>query len=82
MLTARSSPRTCGAAWFGTQARRSCAWRVRLYFALLMPLYWLRQLKLIGEDTFRRPWVERMTWVIAGWSEEEAARAWKWIVDD
>ncbi len=56
--------------------------RVRLYYAALMPLYWLRKLRLISEEDFRKPWVARMGVILRGWSAAEGDAAFRWIAED
>lgn len=55
---------------------------VRLYYGMLMPLYGLRKLKLISEESFRRPWVYRMGWMLRGWSEADGRAALRWVADE
>jgi len=55
---------------------------VRLYYAALMPLFYLRKLKLISEESFRKPWVARMGWILRGWSAAEGDAAFRWIAED
>jgi HAD superfamily hydrolase (TIGR01490 family) len=56
--------------------------RTQLYYSALLPLYLLRKLGLISEETFRRPWVAQMGWIISGWSEAEAQAAFHWIAEE
>lgn len=56
--------------------------RVRLYYAELMPLYWLRKLRLISEENFRKPWVARMGVILRGWSAAEGDAAFRWIAEE
>ena len=56
--------------------------RVRLYYAALMPLYLFRKLRLISEESFRRPWVSRMGWIFRGWNAAEGDAAFRWIAED
>ncbi len=56
--------------------------RVRLYYAALMPLYWLRKLRLISEENFRKPWVARMGVILRGWSAAEGDAAFRWIAEE
>jgi len=55
---------------------------VRLYYAALIPLYWLRKLGLISEESFRKPWVARMGWIFRGWSAAEGDAAFQWIAEE
>ncbi|MCL4486809.1 MAG: haloacid dehalogenase-like hydrolase [Chloroflexi bacterium] len=56
--------------------------RVRLYFAGLVPLYGLRKVGLIGEEAFRAPWIIHMGWLLRGWSEAEAKKAFRWVAEE
>lgn len=56
--------------------------RTQFYYWALLPLYLLRKLGLISEETFRRPWVAKMEWIISGWSEPEANAAFQWIAQE
>lgn len=56
--------------------------QVRLYYATLMPLFWFRRLNLISEESFRKPWVARMGWILSGWSAAEGDAAFRWIAED
>jgi phosphoserine phosphatase len=53
----------------------------RIYGLAHMPLFYLRQLKLLSEEDFRRPWVANLGWMIRGWSEAEGQAAWDWIAE-
>ncbi len=53
----------------------------RIYYAALMPLYFMRKLRLISEETFRKPWVLNMGWMLRGWSEAEGDAAFQWIAE-
>ena len=55
---------------------------VRMYYSTLMPLYFLRKLKLISEESFRAPWVMRMGWLLRGWSEAEGDAAFRWVAEE
>jgi len=54
---------------------------VRLYFAALMPLYFLRKLRLVSEESFRKPWVANMGWLLRGWSAAEGAATFRWVAE-
>ncbi len=56
--------------------------QVRLYYGALMPLYWFRKLKLISEESFRKPWVSNMGVILRGWSAAEGDAAFRWIAED
>ncbi len=56
--------------------------QVRLYYAALMPLFWLRKVNLISEEGFRKPWVSNMGVILRGWSAAEGDAAFRWIAED
>jgi HAD superfamily hydrolase (TIGR01490 family) len=56
--------------------------QVRLYYAALMPLYWLRKARLISEESFRKPWVSNMGVILRGWSAAEGDAAFRWIAEE
>lgn len=55
--------------------------RVRIYYASLIPLFWLRKMRLISEESFRKPWVTRMGTILRGWSEADGDAAFLWIAE-
>ncbi len=63
-------------------AQHGRAHRVRLYVAALMPLYFLRKLRLIGEERFRKPWVSNLGWLLRGWSTAQADAAFRWVAEE
>jgi HAD superfamily hydrolase (TIGR01490 family) len=56
--------------------------QVRFYYSALMPLYGLRKLHLIGEETFRKPWVSNLGWMLRGWKASEGQAAFRWIAEE
>lgn len=44
------------------------------------PLYFLRKLGLISEDSFRRPWAAHLAWYVKGMSIAQARPIWDWTV--
>ncbi|MBI3913971.1 MAG: HAD-IB family hydrolase [Chloroflexi bacterium] len=56
--------------------------RARFYFVMLLPLYYLRKLHLISEDTFRKPWMANLGWMLAGWTKEQGDAAFRWVVEE
>jgi HAD superfamily hydrolase (TIGR01490 family) len=53
----------------------------KLYYATLAPLYYLRRLRLISEESFRKPWVMNMGWMLKKWSAAEGNAAFDWIAE-
>lgn len=53
----------------------------RLYYNALVPLYLLRKLRLINEETFRKPWVMNMGWMLKGWRQAEGDAAFDWVAE-
>jgi HAD superfamily hydrolase (TIGR01490 family) len=56
--------------------------RTRAYFYGLMPLYFLRKLRLVSEETFRKPWVAKLGWLIQGWSTAQGDAAFRWVANE
>lgn len=54
----------------------------QIYYLSNVPSFYLKQWNLISEESFRRPWVERLGWMAKGWSNSEGDAAWDWIVND
>lgn len=52
------------------------------YYNALVPVYFLRKLKLISEETFRRPWVLDMGKMLKGWTQAEGDAAFDWIAEE
>ncbi len=63
-------------------ARHGGANRVRFYLAVHMPLVYLRRLRLIGEETFRKPWVMNLGWLLRGWTASEGEAALRWVAEE
>lgn len=53
----------------------------RLYYNAHVPLYLLRKLRLINEETFRKPWVMNMGWMLKGWRQSEGDAAFDWVAE-
>lgn len=54
----------------------------RAYYASLMPLYFLRKAKLIGDETYHRPVISRLAWMAKGMTEEEFRKASDKIINE
>ncbi len=55
--------------------------RTRLYMARNMPLLFLRKLKLIDEETFRKPWVLTLGTLVHGWENARGDAALRWVAE-
>ncbi len=53
----------------------------KLYYAALAPLFYLRKLHLMSEESFRKPWVMNMGWMLKKWSTEQGDAAFDWIAE-
>lgn len=56
-------------------------WRLNAFLATHMALYPLYRAGLIAEASMREVWARHLSWTIAGWTPEEAERAFKWITE-
>lgn len=55
--------------------------QARLYFLRHIPLYYLRKLNLIDEETFRKPWILNLGGLLQGWSAEQGDAAFRWVAE-
>jgi HAD superfamily hydrolase (TIGR01490 family) len=55
--------------------------RTRWYLARNMPYYYLRRFKLIGEEEFRKPWVQSLGWLVQGWNAAQGDAAFRWVAE-
>jgi HAD superfamily hydrolase (TIGR01490 family) len=55
--------------------------RARFYLARNMPLWYFRKLKLINEETFRKPWVLTLGSLIRGWDAARGNAALRWVAE-
>jgi len=55
--------------------------RTRWYFARNMPYYFLRKLRLIGQEDFRKPWVLTMGRLVQGWNAAQGDAAFRWVAE-
>jgi HAD superfamily hydrolase (TIGR01490 family) len=53
---------------------------VRAYYAALLAPYLLRKLKLISQETFLRPIIARLAWMIKGWDDQQSRAGFEWVV--
>jgi len=56
-------------------------WTHRVYIAYHFPLYFFKQLGLISEETFRKPWPAHLGWYLRGYSVNEANQVWDWVAE-
>jgi HAD superfamily hydrolase (TIGR01490 family) len=56
--------------------------RVALYFASLIPSSLPSALRLTHSEAFDRAKIARMAWLLGGWNERQARRAFEWITDE
>lgn len=50
-----------------------------MYYAANLPLFLLHKIKLISEETYQRPLISRLAWMVRGMSEDELRQASDWI---
>ena len=56
-------------------------WTHRFYMAYHFPLYIFKQLGLISDQAFRKPWPAHLGWYLRGYSVEEANQIWDWVAE-
>lgn len=56
-------------------------WRLNAFVATHMALYPLYRVGILSEAAMREMWARHLSWTIAGWTPEEAERAFNWITD-
>ncbi|MEW5719013.1 MAG: HAD family hydrolase [Chloroflexota bacterium] len=62
-------------------AERGGKARTRWYLARNLPYYYLRKLKLIGEEDFRKPWVLALGGLVQGWNAAQGDAAFRWVAE-
>jgi HAD superfamily hydrolase (TIGR01490 family) len=55
--------------------------RTRLYMMRNLPYYYLWKLKLIDDETARRPWVWTLGSLITGWNAAQGDAAFRWVAE-
>jgi HAD superfamily hydrolase (TIGR01490 family) len=58
------------------------AWRTRLYFASLMPRYFLSKLNLVSRESLNATAIARMPWLIQGYDRRQADAAFDWVANE
>ena len=53
-----------------------------LFYTSLFPVFFLRKLRLISEEGFLKPAIERFGWMIEGLSLEEGKSVFDWVVHE
>lgn len=57
-------------------------WAVRRFWYAHMPSYFLRKLKLIGEEQFRGPWGAHLAWLVKGWDQQQLQGLYDFIAHE
>jgi HAD superfamily hydrolase (TIGR01490 family) len=57
-------------------------WTYRRFYITHTPLFFLHKMKLLSQSNFRRPWAAHLAWFISGYTPEEAAAVWEWVVTE
>jgi HAD superfamily hydrolase (TIGR01490 family) len=52
------------------------------YYASVLPFYVLRKLKLVSDERLRRAAIGGLAGIVRGWTTDEAADGFDWIVND
>lgn len=56
-------------------------WTHKFYMAYHFPLYIFKQLGLISDQAFRKPWPAHLGWYLRGYTVEEANQIWDWVAE-
>jgi HAD superfamily hydrolase (TIGR01490 family) len=56
-------------------------WTHKFYMAYHFPFYIFKQLGLISDQAFRKPWPAHLGWYLRGYSVDEANQIWDWIAE-
>jgi HAD superfamily hydrolase (TIGR01490 family) len=62
--------------------RHTGKWAVRRFWYAHLPSYFLRKLKLIGEEQFRGPWGAHLAWLVKGWNERQLQGLYDYIAHE
>ena len=63
------------------KAHNKRQWTHRIYMAYHFPLYIFKQMGLISDEAFRKPWPAHLGWYVRGYSLEEADQVWNWVAE-
>lgn len=55
--------------------------RTRWYMARNLPYYYLWKLKLIDDETFRKPWVQTLGMLVKDWDAAQGDTAFRWVAE-
>lgn len=56
-------------------------WRLNFFMSTHMALYPFYRIGMISEAAIREVWARHLGWTIAGWTPDEAERAFAWITE-
>jgi HAD superfamily hydrolase (TIGR01490 family) len=63
------------------KAHNKRQWTHRIYMAYHFPLYIFKQMGLISDEAFRKPWPAHLGWYVRGYTLEEADQVWNWVAE-
>ncbi len=53
-----------------------------LFLTTHMPIWWLTRAGLISDEKMRATWAQDIPWLVKGWTQDEAERAFDWIANE
>jgi HAD superfamily hydrolase (TIGR01490 family) len=63
------------------KVHKSRQWTHKFYMAYHFPLYIFKQIGLISDETFRKPWPAHLGWYLRGDSVNDAEQIWDWVAE-
>jgi HAD superfamily hydrolase (TIGR01490 family) len=55
---------------------------VRSYYAALLVPHLLRKFKIISQEAYQKPLIEKLAWLVKGWDEKESQAGFSWVVHE
>lgn len=53
-----------------------------LFLATHIPIWWITRAGFISDENMRATWAQDLPWLVRGWTQEEAQRAFEWIANE
>ncbi len=64
------------------RARKVKRLELLAYMVVHIPLWWLSRLKLASEERMRSIWAQNQSWLLRGWTPEQARTTFDWIAGE